>query len=201
MIRNLSITTVATCLTWVSLAIFNSYLVKAVTVSRTFTVSDFTRPGIGITDNILFPPGKSYTGVFSYNDELLTGSGSTEISLFHLSFNFLGITYTERDDVGYPRFPKITIQNGNFQGLNFVINKPGLAANFNPSGFFFGLTPLATAGRNETGYSVVDPNGLYFASVSYGSPTVVSVWEPSIIPGIVSVIFTKWLISRKKVKS
>jgi hypothetical protein len=198
LVHNLSIATVATCL---SFAVFNTNPGRAVTVSRTFTVSDFSRPGTGITDSIPFSAGNSYSGVFTYNDELLIGSDLKDIPILNLSFNFLGTTYTERDDVFYPQFPKLDIQDGTTPILNFVINKPGLAANFNSSGFVFGLSPSASAGRNETGYSVVDPNGLYVARVSYSSPTVVSVFEPSSVAGIVCLTCTGWFVSRKKVKA
>jgi hypothetical protein len=198
LVHNLSIATVATCL---SFAVFNTNLGRAVTVSRTFTVSDFSRPGIGITDSIPFSPGNSYSGVFTYNDELLTGSDFKDVPILNLSFNFLGTTYTERNDVGYPQFPKLGIQDGTTPILNFVINKPGLAANFNPSGFVFGLSPSASAGRNESGYSVVDPNGLYVARVSYGSATLVSVFEPSSVVGIICLTYSGCFVYRKKAKA
>jgi hypothetical protein len=198
LVNNLSIATVATCL---SFAVLNTNLGRAVTVSRIFTVSDFSRPGIGITDSIFLSSGNSYSGVFSYDDQLLTDSDFKDIPILNLSFDFLGTKYTERDDVFYPQFPKLDIQNGATPTLNFVINKPGLAANFNPSGFVFGLTPSASAGRNETGYSVVDLNGLYVARVSYGSATVVSVFEPRSVVGIVCLICSRWFLSCKKVKA
>jgi hypothetical protein len=198
LVDNLSIATVATCL---SFAVFNTNLGRAVTVSRTFTVSDFSRPGIGIPNGIPLSLGNSYSGVFTYNDQFFTDSDLKNIPILKLSFNFLGTTYTERDDVSYPQFPKVGIHNGTFEGLNFVINKPELAANFNPTGFVFGLSPSANAGRNETGYSVVDPNGLYLGRVSYGSATVVSVFEPGSVAGIVCLTCSGWFISRKKVKA
>jgi hypothetical protein len=197
LVHNLSIATVATCL---SFSVLNTNLVRAVIVSRTFTVSDFSRPGIGVIDNILLSYGKSYSGIFTYNNELLTGSNSKDIPILNLSFDFLRTTYTERDDVGYPQFPKLTIEDGTTPILNFVINKPGLAANFNSSGFVFGLSPSASAGRNESGYSVVDPNGLYVGRVSYGEATVVSVFEPSSVAGIICLAFSGCFLSRKKVK-
>lgn len=194
LIDNLIIATVATCF---SFAVFNINLVQAVIVRRPFTVSDFSRPGNGAIDKIALSYGKSYSGFFTYNNELLTGSNYKDIPLLNLSFDFLGTTYTERDDVGYPQFPKLTIEDKMNPTLNFAINKPGLAANFNSSGFVFGLSPSASAGRNENGYSVVDPNGLYVGRVSYGSATVVSVFEPNSIAGMLCLTFSRWLVSRK----
>ncbi|GJD16209.1 hypothetical protein RIVM261_011650 [Rivularia sp. IAM M-261] len=198
LVRNLRINTAVTCL---SLAVFNTNLVQAGIVSRTFTVSDFSRPGIGTIDNINLSYGKSYSGIFTYNDELLNKSYK-EIPILNLNFDFLGSTYTERNDVSYPEFPKLNIEDITNPTLNFVINKPGLAANFNSSGFVFGLSPSASAGRNESGYSVVDQiNGLYVGRVSYGEATVVSVFEPSGVAGIICLTFSGWFVSRKKVKT
>ncbi len=193
LVRNFSIATVVTCLSFI---VFNTNVVRAVPVSQTFTVSDFSRPGSDVIDNILLSSGKSYSGIFTYNDELLTDN-SKEIPILNLSFDFLGTIYTERDDVGYPQFPKLAIEDGTTPTLNFVINKPELAANFSGNGLVFGLTPSASAGRNETGYSVVDPNGLYVGRVTYGSTNVVSVFEPNSVAGIICLAFSLWFVSPK----
>jgi hypothetical protein len=78
LVHNLSIATVATCL---SFAVFNTNLGRAVTVSRTFTVSDFSRPGIGIPNSIPLSLGNSYSGVFTYNDQFLTDSDLKNIPI------------------------------------------------------------------------------------------------------------------------
>ena len=194
LVQNLSISTVVTCLGFV---VFNPGIGRAIVVSRTFRVSDFSQPGIGTIDKRDLSYGNSYSGVFSYNNELL-GSALKNIPILDLSFNFLGNTYTQRDDVSYPQFPKLDIQEETNPILNFVINKPELAANFNSSGLTFGLSPSASAGRNDTGYSVVDPNGLYTGRVSYGSATAVSVFEPNGIPGIICLALSGFFYIQRK---
>jgi hypothetical protein len=197
LVQNLSISTVVTCL---GFTILNPGIGRAVVVSRTFTVSDFAQPGIGSIDNRDLSYGNSYSGVFTYNNQLSPGSDLKNIPILDLSFNFLGNTYTQRDDVS-PQFPKLDIQDETNPILNFVINKPGLAANFNNSGFVFGLSPSASAGRNDTGYSVVDPNGLYTGRVRYGSATTVSVLEPSNIAGIICLALSGCFFHLKKSKN
>ncbi|AFZ02032.1 hypothetical protein [Calothrix sp. PCC 6303] len=197
-VQNLSIYAAATCF---SFAALNLSLVQALVVSRTFTVSDFFLPGIGTIDNIALSYGKSYSGIFTYDDKLFTNSNLKEIPLQSFSFNFLGNTYTERDDVSYPLFPKLNIEDKTNPILNFVINKPGLAANFNSSGLVFGISPFASAGRNESGYSVVDSNGLYTGRVSYGSATPVSIFEPSSIAGIICLTLSGLFLHRQKLQS
>jgi hypothetical protein len=196
LVQNLSISTVATCL---GFAVLNPGIGQAGIVSRTFTVSDFSQPGISTIDNRDLSYGNSYGGVFSYNNELLPGSDLKNIPILDLSFNFLGTTYTQRDDVS-PQFPKLDIQDEANPILNFVINKPGLAANFNSSGFVFGLSPSASAGRNDTGYSVVDANGLYTGRVRYSSVNNVSVSEPSSIAGIICLALGGCFLHAKKAK-
>lgn len=197
LVQHLSISTVVTCL---GFGVFNPGIGQAIVVSRTFTVSDFSQPGIGSIDNRDLSYGNSYNGVFTYNNELLTGTELKNIPILDLSFNFLGTTYTELDDVSSPQFPKLDLQDETNPILNFVINKPGLAANFNSSGFVFGLSPLASAGRNDTGYSVVDSNGLYTGRVRYGSATAVSVFEPSNVTGIICLALSGCFLYLKKAK-
>ncbi len=197
-VQTLSIYIALTCS---SFAALNLSLVQALVVSRTFTVSDFFQPGMGTIDNIDLSDGKSYSGIFTYDNQLLTNSNLKEIPIQDFSFNFLGNTYIERDDVSYPLFPKLNIQDKTNPMLNFVINKPGLAANFNSNGLVFGISPFASAGRNESGYSVVDSNGLYTGRVSYGSETPVSVLEPSGIAGIICLTLSRFFLHGQKLQS
>ena len=38
-----------------------------------------------------------------------------------VSFNFLGVNYTENNDLEFPNFPVIQFNEGVFEGLNFLV--------------------------------------------------------------------------------
>ena len=68
--------------------------------------------------------GQSFDGSFTYDDELLTGQGTEEIDVkkgLSVNMNFLGKVYNETDDTGYPEYPKLMIQDGEIQTLDFWV--------------------------------------------------------------------------------
>lgn len=71
----------------ISLTTININQVNAATITYDITVNNL--------DGSL--SGESFTGNFSFDDANLIGSGSEFLTVFDLSFDFLGTTYTEND--------------------------------------------------------------------------------------------------------
>jgi len=59
--------------------------------------------------------GQTYSGFFEFDDSALTGIGEEFLSVSELSFDFLGVNYTETDD-----FPEVVFFDGDFLGLVFA---------------------------------------------------------------------------------
>lgn len=71
--------------------------------------------------------GKSFSGVFSYDDSTLKGIGAEELGVAEgltVCMNFLGRNYKETDDSSYPTFPKLVFEDGKIKRLDFWI-EPG----------------------------------------------------------------------------
>lgn len=80
---------------------------------------DFT---VDVTQGAL--AGQSYSGTFSYDDEVLKGTGSETIGVnqgLTVCMNYFGQNYTEVNDRDYPNFPTIVFENGEIQYLDFWI--------------------------------------------------------------------------------
>ena len=68
--------------------------------------------------------GNTYQGSFSYDDETLSGVGKEEIGVMDgltVNMNYFGKDYTEEDDRDYPKFPKLVLEDGEVQQLDFWI--------------------------------------------------------------------------------
>ena len=68
--------------------------------------------------------GKSFDGSFTYDDELISGAGAEEIDVkkgLSVTMNFLGKKYSEADDTSYPEYPRLTLQDGEIQTLDFWV--------------------------------------------------------------------------------
>lgn len=66
--------------------------------------------------------GQQFAGYFSYNHSTLTGIGSEEIGVeegLSVSFEFLGVSYTEASDFDSPLYPRVLFENGKLAGLDF----------------------------------------------------------------------------------
>ena len=88
--------------------------------------------------------GRTFTGSFSYDDEQLTRVDTEEIRVtdgLKVNMNFFGKDYTEAEDRDYPEFPKLILENGKIQHLDFWIQpnerviwwgKPGWKVELSP---------------------------------------------------------------------
>lgn len=145
---------------------------------------------------------QSFFGNFRYDDAALTDK-SLEIidpvngnqiidssnGLLDLSFNFLGNTYTQTSDGGFPDFPQLNFQNGAFQALDFIVSESPFAPN--PTVipglvFEFGTGFDATAGVPFFVALAGDPNApdVSFGTVTYG---VQAVPTPALLPGLIGM--------------
>ncbi|WP_094678477.1 PEP-CTERM sorting domain-containing protein [Hydrocoleum sp. CS-953] len=59
--------------------------------------------------------GETYSGYFEFDGSALTGSGEELLSVSELSFDFLGVNYTENDGI----FSDVVFLDGEFLGLDF----------------------------------------------------------------------------------
>jgi hypothetical protein len=85
---------------------------QAATITYDFTV-DVTTGSLA---------GQRLEGFFSYDCSTLTGIGSEEIGVeqgLFVSFELLGVTYTESDDFNSPLYPRVLFENGSLTGLDF----------------------------------------------------------------------------------
>ncbi|WP_414752131.1 PEP-CTERM sorting domain-containing protein [Anabaena sp. CCY 9910] len=65
-----------------------------------------------------------YFGSFRYDDSFLTGLGLETLGVengLRVTFNYLGNTYTEADDIDFDLFPIVTFENGQLQGLSYFV--------------------------------------------------------------------------------
>lgn len=105
-----------------SVAIATTLLSTVVTATQACAVPvtyDFT---ITVTKGGL--AGNSFNGSFTYDDANLKGKGVEELGIdegLTTCINYLGRTYRETDDTGYPTFPKVRFEDGKIAQLNFWI--------------------------------------------------------------------------------
>ena len=105
---------VATATAALSLAAMEAKTVQAATIIYDFTVDVTSGPLTGT---------QSF-GSFSYDDLALTGTGLETLGVnegLSISFDFLGKTYNETNDIGSPDYPIVQFQDQSLLGLNFFV--------------------------------------------------------------------------------
>lgn len=149
---------------------------------------------VDITEGSL-AANQPFFGSFTYDDATLTGSGFEALDptngSLKLSFNFLGNTYTEKDDafyqVGSPAYPQLGFQDGVFQALDFLVSETSSLPN-----------PTVIPGSTRAFIISYDPKfgGPYFQTLadvpsegSLGTVTygVQAVPTPALLPGLIGL--------------
>ena len=91
--------------------------------------------------DILFGPlmGQMFTGLVSFNDSSLSGSEDESLPITNVEFEFLGVDYTEADDLS----ATVEFFDGDFLGLNFsgVDSSTGDSFTFVSGAFGFAFPP------------------------------------------------------------
>lgn len=121
---------------------------------------------------------QTFTGFLSYDDSTLRGVGAESLAPadgLNVSFNFLGSTYTQKNDVNYPELPLVNFNSGSFKGLDFFVND---------SPKIFGI--------NSNNFSY---RGEQVGEVTY--TRTASVPEPEMLPGL-AVLGLSGLFLKKK---
>ena len=96
--------------TVLSLSVINANPINAASI-----IYDFEVNNLDSLDSSLV--GETYSGFFEFDDSTLTGINEEFLSVSELSFNFLGVNYTETDSL----FGTTAIFfNGDFLGLSFL---------------------------------------------------------------------------------
>lgn len=70
--------------------------------------------------------GNRFDGFFGYDDETITGKGREELGIEQgliVCMNFLQKTYNETNDSNYPNFPKLILNDGEIEKLDFWIEE------------------------------------------------------------------------------
>ena len=96
-------------------------VVLASGTANAITTSTFEGTVVGSAFN-----GTVGTGSFTYDESLLTNSGSetlTPIDGLTVEFTIFGQTFTESNDIDFSDFPHLTFIDGVVEGLNFVIDE------------------------------------------------------------------------------
>ncbi|MEA5536629.1 PEP-CTERM sorting domain-containing protein [Crocosphaera sp. XPORK-15E] len=117
--------------------------------------------------------GQTFSGTFSYDDSLLTGSGFETLGISEVNLSFFGSIFTAVDDDSYPDSPTVEFLDGNFLGLNFTVSSSSPEVSLIPA---FGNT-VAT-------FSYIGTNDDGFGSIQYAAVTVP---ESSTVLGIIAV--------------
>lgn len=163
----------------VSLATITASPVQAATVTYNFELN--------VIDGLY--AGETGKGSFSYDDSTLTGEGLESLGVdegLAVQLNFLGINYTEADDVNdndnpLDVEPLVNFADGNLLGLDLSLLKSADG-------------PLVLI-RDRT-FDIPNYSGretLGYGSVSYSKP----IPEPSSILGV-SALGMVWLLARQK---
>lgn len=93
--------------------------------------------------------GNTYAGSFNYNNSTLTGTGLETVGVsqgLSVSFDYLGVTYTEADDLKLSPFsddprrrvdpgPLVSLSDGDLLGLDFIFSKDGVPTRISDSRF------------------------------------------------------------------
>jgi hypothetical protein len=68
--------------------------------------------------------GQSFNGTFSYDDATLKGTGVETLGInqgLTVCMNYFGRNYTEVNDTSYPALPKLILEDGVIQQLDFWV--------------------------------------------------------------------------------
>lgn len=68
--------------------------------------------------------GNQFTGTICYDDEFLMGIGTEEVNPYlglSTTMNFLGRDYDQTADTDYPEYPKLILEDGEIQRLEFWV--------------------------------------------------------------------------------
>lgn len=175
---------VATAGVALSLVAIEANSAQAAIITYDFTVDVTTG---SLTDT-------QYQGFFSYDDSTLTASGVESVGIaegLSISFEFLGVTYTEADDdlVDFG-FPFVEFNQGSLVGLQYTVSNNAIFS-------IFGDNPNGLGGGDQFNY--IDENSFEVGngSVTYSlRPASVSVPEPSAVFGL-GVLGFGWLVRKK----
>lgn len=70
--------------------------------------------------------GNSFSGSFTYDDSILTGTGEETIGVeggLTVHSTFFDFDYRETDDINYPNYPTLTFENGEIKRLDFWVEE------------------------------------------------------------------------------
>jgi len=87
--------------------------------------------------------GNQFTGTICYDDEFLMGIGTEEISPYlglSVTMNFLGKDYDQTADTDYPEYPKLILEDGEIQRLEFWVESDERGSWWNTPGWDIQLT-------------------------------------------------------------
>lgn len=177
--------TVATAGAALSFVAIEADPVQAATITYDFDVNVTSGP---LDNNI-------YEGSFSYDDSTLTGTGLETVGVaeeLSVSFEFLGVTYTEANDNNFLfNFPIVEFKDGSLVGLQYIVNDTPNNSIF----ALFGDNPDNLGGDR---FQYVDVNSFEVSegSVTYSLRGSVPVPEPDIAAELVVLGFG-WLLKKK----
>lgn len=103
--------------TVLSLSVINANPINAASIIYDFEVNNLYGSLVGET----------YSGFFEFDDSTLTGINEEFLSVSELSFNFLGVNYTETDSL-YDT--EAIFFNGDFLGLSFYADEFSFVTGF-----------------------------------------------------------------------
>lgn len=180
---------VATATAALSLAAMEAKTVQAASIIYDFTV-DVTGGPLSGTQSF---------GSFSYDDVALTGTGLETLGVnegLSISFDFLGETYDETNDIDLPDYPIVQFQDRSLLGLNFNV--------FYGSSLQFAIADeidasigaVGSGGGNVFAYDT-DPNAAF---EGLGTVTYRPVPEPSSVVGL-GVLGLGFLLKRRVTSS
>ena len=92
--------------TVLSLSVINANPINAASITYDFEVNNIVGGSL---------VGETYSGFFEFDNSTLTGNDEESFSVSDLSFNFLGVNYTEDSLSG----TQAIFDNGDFSGLRF----------------------------------------------------------------------------------
>ncbi len=158
------------------------------------SIYDFT---VDVTSGPL--SGTQSFGSFSYDDVALTGTGLETLGVnegLSISFDFLGETYDETNDIDLPDYPIVQFQDRSLLGLNFNV--------FYGSSLQFAIAnevdvstgAVGLDGGNVFAYDT-DPSVVF---EGLGTVTYKQVPEPSAVAGL-SVLGLGFLLKKKVTSS
>ncbi|NET45290.1 hypothetical protein [Okeania sp. SIO2B3] len=137
--QKLSFVATSTVLT---LSVINANPVNAASITYDFEVT--------IDSGVLF--GGTYSGSFEFDDSAVTGMGEEFLSVSDISFDFLGVNYTETDGLFDP---EAVFFDGDFLGLSFSTDEFFFVEGFfDSSDAFFAYDIGAGTGAGDITYTL-----------------------------------------------